>query len=967
MSVFKRAILYLTRKKMRSILLFLLLFFMGLFMLTGLSIRSSADQAAEEMRKSISSGLEIKMAEVPGEEIYAISYNEDGELVRTLKHPLITESVAEKLASLPGVSGYYSEMGAEMLYTGLDVVPGGYTEGLKMLEESGESADSEEIASYNAWIKANDFHIVQESEYYPYFRNGAFELIAGRHLHIDDTGKILISEELAARNGLKIGDVIDGQNFDLMTGEFYGEIYYAEIVGIFRINFEQQLSTWTAEPNILTNTIFAPFELRYWGQCQYNTFYGRDVLAKEEDRLLGSITFFVEDPADLDKIEDQMKKDQSVDWSYYTIQRYDSDYKAAAKPLLSMALFATCMVAVMIIGTLLILSLVLAMWMRSRKYEIDILTYLGTSRRMILTQFLIEMSIVAVAAFLASCLFASPVTHVIGDAMTEITNPVEGSDSFSAKYEVTTGITHISRTPVRQETLPYQISYGASIGTFLSMIAVALGTVVFVFQRMQNTVLLSQKGSDIRHWNFQRVNNKEAMKAHHRALLYVTRKTGKSILLLFTLFVIMGLFLSGISIRLASEHAAAQLRESLGGYFKLVPDYQRNEVVNQVDQELLNYIGKLDEIEAANAMDVCYMDVQGISLNPGKFSAENDEKADMTRILGNMNSSLHEYFSLEIFELIEGVHIEEPDVGKALISSELAQRNQLGVGDHFTLITSKEDRGNGASEKMYDLEIVGLFSEKQQALGAASQIPECDMPLNFIFTDISTTQQIMQDMRPGCKQAYSGGTIFYVKDPDKLEDVILTIEEAGIMDKDYTKITINNVSYQNSIGPLNRLSSISLMMLVIIAAIGVILLTLILTLWERDRIHETGILMSFGILKRNIWWQRFVECVSIFIAAFVISIIAFLPISEKMGDWLYQQASTRIEQPEGTEREDSMMAWEMISAKSIGNDIVFRVELSPAIILLSGFGGLALVGGSMSMAFFFNAHHKPKELLATME
>ncbi len=967
MNVFKRAILYLTRKKMRSILLFLLLFFMGLFMLTGLSIRSSADQAAKEMRKSISSGLEIKMDAVSGEEIYATSYNEDGELVRTLKHPLITESVAEKLSSLPGVSGYYSEMGAEMLYTGLNVVPGGYTEELRKLEENEEAADSEKIAYSSAWSKANDFHVVQESEYYPYFRNGAFELIAGRHLHIEDTGKILISEELAARNGLDIGDVIDGQNFDVITGEFYGEIYYAEIVGIFRINFEQQLSEWTAEPKILANTIFAPFELRHWGQRQYNTFYGGEILAKEEDRLLGSITLFVEDPAELDRIEDQIKENQFVDWRYYTIQRYDSDYKAAAKPLLSMTLFATCMVAVMIIGTLLILSLVLAMWMRSRRHEIDILTYLGISKRMILTQFLIEMGIIVASAFLVSYLLASPVIGMIGDTMTEITNPSEESDSFSTTYEAATGITHISRTPVRQEALSYQISYGASIGTFLSMIVVAFGTVVFVFQRMQNTALLSRKGSDICHWNFQKASKKGAMKAHHRALLYVTRKRGKSILLLFTLFVIMGLLLSGISIRLASEHAAVQLRESLGGYFKLVPDYRKNEVVNQVDQELLNYIKKFDEIEAANGMDICYMDVQNVLLNPGKFSTENDGKANMTRILGNINSSLHEYFSLGIFELVEGVHIEESNKGKALISSELAQRNQLRVGDHFTLITSEEDRENGAPEKMYDLEIAGLFSEKQQTLGVASQTPECDMPVNFIFTDISTTQQMIQDMHPGSKQVYSGGAAFYVKDPKKLEDVILTIKEDGIMDKNYTKITVNNASYQNSMAPLSRLSNMSLMMLVIIVGIGAILLTLILTLWERDRIHETGILMSFGILKCNIWWQRFLECVSLFIVALVISIIAFLPISEKMGDWLYEQASTRTEQSAGAEKENSMMAWEMISTETIENDIVFRVELSPAIILLSGLGGLALVGGSMSMAFFSNARHKPKELLATME
>lgn len=156
MNVFKRAILYLIRKKKRSILLLLLLFFMGLFMLAGLSIRCGAGQAAEDMRKSISSGLEIKMSEVSGDEIYATRYNENGELVRTLKHSLVTESVAQKLAAIPGVSGYYSEMGVEALYTGLNVAPGGYTEELKKLGENKEEADLEKIASSSTWSKAND-------------------------------------------------------------------------------------------------------------------------------------------------------------------------------------------------------------------------------------------------------------------------------------------------------------------------------------------------------------------------------------------------------------------------------------------------------------------------------------------------------------------------------------------------------------------------------------------------------------------------------------------------------------------------------------------------------------------------------------------------------------------------------------------------------------------------------------------
>lgn len=392
-------------------------------------------------------------------------------------------------------------------------------------------------------------------------------------------------------------------------------------------------------------------------------------------------------------------------------------------------------------------------------------------------------------------------------------------------FETTTGITHIKRAPVRQEALSYQISYGAFIGTFLSMVFVAFGTVVLAFRRMQNVALLSQKGFDIRHWNFQKVRSKGAMKAHYRALLYITRKIGKSTLLLCTLFVIMGLFLSAISIRLASEQAAAQLRESLGGYFKMIPDYRKNEGVNQIDQELLNNIKEFDEIETVNAMDICYMDVQNVSLNPGKFSVENDEKSNMTRILGNTNSSLHEYFSLGIFELAEGAHIGDADSGKALISSELAQRNQLRVGDHFTLNISEEDIRNGTLGKTYDLEIVGLFSERQQTSSIASQMPECDMPLNFIFTDISTTQQMMQDMKPESKQVYSGGAAFFVKDPEKMEDVILTIEGAGIMDKNFTKLTVNNTAYQNSMEPFSWLSNMSLMMLVIVVGIGAILLT----------------------------------------------------------------------------------------------------------------------------------------------
>ncbi len=968
MNVFRQAFLYLSRKRARTLLLFLILFFMGIFMLAGLSIRSSASLAAEDMQKSISTGLELKMDNLPGSEIYNLGHNESGELVRTLKLPLITASVAEELAAIPGVSGYYSESGTETLYTGLDIVPKFYTEYLRDLEDT-KTADPEEIASVRTYSRSNNYRLVTESEYYPYFRNGAMELIAGRHLHTDDSGKILISEELAARNQLDIGDVIDGQSFDVSTGELYGETYRAKIVGIFRVNFEQQLSDYTVEPEILTNTIFSPYELRHWGRVQYNTFYGNESLAEEKDPLLGTITLFVEDPECLDEVESALKAYEDVDWDYYTIQRYDADYKAAAKPLLSMKLFAICIVVIMITAVLLILSLVTAMWMRSRKQEIHILTCLGMDRRRILAQFLVETGLVVTAAFLASCILAAPVTNIIGDTMTKLTNPPEDTPEFTVTLEQDTNVIHINRSPVRQESLSYHISFETAAGTLCAMVIVSSGAAAVSFRKIQGASPRSCRSAGAKQRSFGGFSKTQTMNVWHRAFLYLIRKPVKSSLLLLTLFIITGLFLTCVSVRSASEKAATQLRASLGGYFTLTPDYQNSDAISQIDQNMVSRIAKSDEIKAANAMDICYMDTPDISLNPGKFSADDDERAHMTRILGNTDTGLSEYFSLEIFELIQGSHIKSTDNGKALISSELAKSNQLDIGDHFVITTTDSDMKNGAAMETYELEIVGLFDPNQDTLSSISETAECDIPSNFIFTDIHSTQQIMQNLNPESPPVYSGGAAFYVKDPKALEDVVESLRENDMIDMDSTKLAVNNSAYQASMEPLNRLSDLSLILLFVVACISIILLTLILLLWERDRLHETGILMSFGISGCHIWGQRMIECITVFLLSLLISASVLFPTAAKAGDWLYTQTTLQAEQTDDAadEAETNVPVVETVDASLIQEDTSFHLQLSPLIVLATGISGITLTMLSVSIALFAVSRRKPKELLVIME
>ena len=99
---------------------------MGLFLLVGVSIRISAGKAAEEVRKTITTGITIQAAPVGGHLLFDVVENEEGEIERIPKVPLITESKLPQLLEVEGVSGYYMDVGHDTLYTGLTLMPGFY-------------------------------------------------------------------------------------------------------------------------------------------------------------------------------------------------------------------------------------------------------------------------------------------------------------------------------------------------------------------------------------------------------------------------------------------------------------------------------------------------------------------------------------------------------------------------------------------------------------------------------------------------------------------------------------------------------------------------------------------------------------------------------------------------------------------------------------------------------------------------
>ena len=99
-----------------------------------------------------------------------------------------------------------------------------------------------------------------------------------------------------------------------------------------------------------------------------------------------TVVLFLEEPALLDNVKEKLLAMDSIDWNYYDMGTYDKDYQTAAAPLLSMMRISDLLAVIPAIGTLAILSLVLMIWMRSRSYEIGILSSIGIKKKTILLQ-----------------------------------------------------------------------------------------------------------------------------------------------------------------------------------------------------------------------------------------------------------------------------------------------------------------------------------------------------------------------------------------------------------------------------------------------------------------------------------------------------------------------------------------------------------------------------------------------------
>lgn len=470
-----------------------------------------------------------------------------------------------------------------------------------------------------------------------------------------------------------------------------------------------------------------------------------------------------------------------------------------------------------------------------------------------------------------------------------------------------------------------------------------------------------------------------------RAVLYVTQKKGKSVLLFVILFTMATFVLTGLTIWKASGTAQKNLRQALGGQFQVRVEYSKKNphyvekkmgsdlnliayTKMPITDEMIARIAKTKGIKTVNASAESLVSIKDMEFFKGTIPIE-EEFRKQTTDLAVSDTKNNSYFSSGSVSLVAGRHIVPGDAHTAVISEDLAQKNKLAVGDALTFY-------NPITKDEIKVKVVGLFKPKKIE-DISQQVTAYQKIQNRIFTDIHTATELEKEFTWGFNKMD-----VTVEDPSELNAIASEIKAIPAIDWSGYAIETNNQHYEAAASPLERLDELVSTLLIIIAAVSAIILSLILTMWARSRIHETGVFLSVGIGKTAIVGQYFAEVLFIAVLAFGLSFFSSNVVANQIGDSLLQQQKTQVTQAgkpqlDSGPQTDSGGTAVVVEAKGESSDSSTGRDASDEIakmdikvnfenmiqLYLIGFSVIILSVGISSIAVM---RLKPREILSKM-
>ena len=349
-----------------------------------------------------------------------------------------------------------------------------------------------------------------------------------------------------------------------------------------------------------------------------------------------------------------------------------------------------------------------------------------------------------------------------------------------------------------------------------------------------------------------------------------------------------------------------------------------------------------------------------LSLFPGTVSvAENLQHR--TKVFGVCGTETDELFTTGTLTLTEGRHITSEDQSVAIISGDLAEKNELHIGDYITTHIYNPEDDDFTGEEM-QVQIIGLFTPNvTEQLGET--VTTFDKIQNRIFMDLQTSIKINNDE---INYGFLAVNVT-IDDPQNMKQVVSAVKNLPVIDWNAFTIEIDNEVYEKAAAPLTTLNELVVTLLVVIIVVSAIILALILTLWTKTRIHEIGVFLSVGIWKSAVIGQYLTEVLLIAVFAFGLSYFTSNAVAGQIGNHLLEQ-SVQVEQEDNSSSTPSAVdvGADTLIQKPLPTENGIQVSVEPDSLALFYLIGFAIIIVAVSISSITVMRLKPREILSKM-
>jgi putative ABC transport system permease protein len=389
MGILQCSLLEAVRKPARYLVLFLLFTIIFTGVLLGLNVYCSADLAKNSALDRIGGYIMYEAKDA----------GENGGFGRQR----ISEDAKKKLAPIEHVKGLNQHLAEYAFPVGFENVK----------EHTGEKPDpdpalyedvSDDLRPNSIILDANtDCALIDD------FRRGNSTLVEG-DFPSDKHPGIMIEEKMSLQNDLAVGDSV-------ALASYGGNSVKASITGIYRTAGSFEIT----KDNSVGEAVFA---MSPYNRCYASLDVGASLYKTVVESL--PLCIYIDQPQNVEVVGNAIKS-LDLNWADYDlINMTASDYSVEGAQIESVSNYARAILLYVIVIGAILISLILAVYVRYYVHDAGVLIALGARKRRVMLQFAVTVTAVVICAFAASAIISGFTASGIANALIDQVATVEG-------------------------------------------------------------------------------------------------------------------------------------------------------------------------------------------------------------------------------------------------------------------------------------------------------------------------------------------------------------------------------------------------------------------------------------------------------------------------------------------------------------------------------------------------------------